>query len=89
MIFAPAFAFAMLLATLYGALAHLLVGGSFRTLSLVILASWLGFSLGHGIGGILQIEALTIGAVNVFAGTLGALVAVTTALVFLWRNRWQ
>ncbi len=87
MIIAPAFTFAIVLATLYGALTHLVIGGSLRTLSLVIIASWLGFGLGHGSGEVLQIEAFTIGSVNVFSGSLGAAVALITTSVFLWRNR--
>lgn len=89
MIFAPAFTFAVLLATLYGALTHLMIGGNFRTLSVLVLAAWLGFSLGHGAGEVLQINAIRIGEVNVFSGTLGALIALITASVFLWRNRWE
>ena len=89
MIFAPAFAFAVLLATFYAAVVHFAIGGSFRLLSILLLTSWLAFALGHGIGQVMGITPFNIGAVNVFTGTLGAIIGLTTTSILMWRQRWN
>ena len=47
---------AFLLATAYGTLFHLLIGGPARRLFLYVVVSWLGFAAGHFIGEMLQID---------------------------------
>jgi hypothetical protein len=75
----PAIAFGFVLATLYGALFHVLSGGDARRLALFLLASWVGFALGHITGDLLDVEFLDMGTINMLnalAGSLGALFLV-------------
>jgi hypothetical protein len=65
-----------LLATIYGAAFHLFVGGPTRRIVLYILASWVGFTIGHFVGDLLDIELLRLGAVHLFSASLGAWIAL-------------
>lgn len=75
----PPIVFGFLLATLYGAAFHLIFGGSARKLALYLLASWIGFVLGQVFGGILGITLFSIGVLNTFAATVGAIIALFVA----------
>lgn len=68
----PPIVFGFLLATLYGALFHLIFGGSTRQLALYLLASWLGFAIGQIFGAIFEVNMLAIGVLNTFTATFGA-----------------
>jgi uncharacterized membrane protein YeaQ/YmgE (transglycosylase-associated protein family) len=85
-IFSPSFVFGLLLATFYGALAHLIFGGGGRSLLFYILAAWVGFSIGHAVGQVMGIRLLSVGPVNVLTGTLGALIAVVTTAILSSRR---
>jgi len=67
------------LSTVLGAVFHLWLGGGSRRLALYLLAAWLGFALGHFVGEALLIDALKIGPLNAFGGTVGAAVALGAA----------
>ncbi|MFQ3536052.1 MAG: hypothetical protein SNJ58_09245 [Aggregatilineales bacterium] len=75
----PPIVFGFLLATLYGALFHLIFGGSARQLALYLLASWLGFAVGQAFGAIFEVNALRIGILNTLTATLGAWLAMLIA----------
>jgi len=81
-ILSPSFAFGLMLATLYGALAHLILGGNGRRLLFYLFASWIGFAIGQGAGRVLQIRILAIGPTSIIPATLGSLIALAAA-VFL------
>lgn len=82
----PAFTFGLLLATSYGTLAHLILGGDARRMLAYIVASWIGFGIGQGVGQVMGIRVLAIGQINVLAATLGAVIALaTTAFLSLGR----
>ena len=85
----PSLTLAILLATLYGSLAHLLLGGDGAMLAFDILTSLLGFALGQAIGQIMGITALSIGSTYVLAGSLGALIAIVTKRLLARRRRGQ
>lgn len=68
-----------ILATLFGAAFHLILGGDARRLALFLLCGWLGFALGHLIGTTLQINILNIGTLRVAAAAVGAIIAVLVA----------
>ncbi len=70
---------AVALATIYGAAFHLWQDGGARRLALYLLAGWLGFALGHILGNLLQIQILMIGELNIFAATLGSVLALFLA----------
>ncbi|MCB9451625.1 MAG: hypothetical protein H6672_09300 [Anaerolineaceae bacterium] len=82
----PTATFGFILATLCGAIFHLIMGGDARRLALFLLAGWVGFLLGHILGGILGITLVTIGMLRVFPAILGALIALVVAQVLTSRR---
>jgi uncharacterized membrane protein YeaQ/YmgE (transglycosylase-associated protein family) len=72
----PPVVFAFIIATLCGAIFHLISGGNTRRLALYLLSGWIGFALGHMLADPFSVTAFTIGQVHVLAGVLGALVAL-------------
>ncbi|MFT5194156.1 MAG: hypothetical protein ACI9EW_001915 [Cellvibrionaceae bacterium] len=70
-----------ILAIAYGAAFHLFVGGNLPSILIYLVASALGFGLGHFIGLILGIETLRLGAVYLLTASLGS----WTLLIF---TRW-
>ncbi len=82
----PAFTFGLLLATLYGAVAHLIAGGDGRRLVGLIAAAWVGFAIGQGAGQILSIRLFAVGPLNLFSATLGAAIGCLTAAVLSARR---
>ncbi|HUS93614.1 MAG TPA: hypothetical protein VMZ24_00370 [Patescibacteria group bacterium] len=73
---ASGFVLGFLLATLYGAGFHLIMGGRPRKIILYLIASWLGFAVGHFAGGFFGIETLRLGAVNLLAASIGSWLAL-------------
>lgn len=65
-----------LLATAYGAGFHLLIGGPARRILLYLLAAWIGFTIGHFLGDLLDISFLKLGALHLFSASLGAWIAL-------------
>ncbi len=68
----PSAVFGFILATIYGALFHLLVGGGVRRLALLMVSGWAGFALGHAVGLLVGLDVLKIGALRVLAATGGS-----------------
>jgi hypothetical protein len=77
----PSVTFSFILATLFGAIFHLIAGGDARRLALFLLSGWVGFSLGHILGVIFEINILNIGPLRIVAASVGALVALIVAHV--------
>lgn len=75
----PSIVFGFVLATFYGSLFHLISGGDVRRLALFLLASWVGFALGHITGDLLNVDVLDIGPLNMLNATIGALLALLLA----------
>jgi hypothetical protein len=73
---------AFVIASLLGALYHLIRGGSLRRLGLFILASNLSFFLGHVLSEILHWQLLRLGSINLFPAMLATILGLilTTAL---------
>jgi len=67
---------AFLLATAYGTLFHVLIGGPARRLFLYVIASWIGFAAGHFIGEMLQIDLLKLGPLNLLSASAGSWIAL-------------
>lgn len=78
---APALLFSLLLATLYAALFHLIVGRRVRDLWFFWLAAVVGFSAGQLVGMRLRLVPWTIGEVRIVEGTM-------IAVLFLFLARW-
>jgi uncharacterized membrane protein YeaQ/YmgE (transglycosylase-associated protein family) len=79
---APTLTFAFILATVLGALFHLIMGGDARRLALFLLAGWIGFGLGHLIGTALGINLFNVGTLRLVSATLGAIIALVAAAFF-------
>jgi hypothetical protein len=67
------------LSTAYAALFHIWQNGDTRALRNYLLAAWLGFAAGHLFGAILGVQFLQVGQLDVFSGTIGALIALVIA----------
>ena len=70
----PSLIFAFLIASLYGALYHLIRGGGPGRLFLYLILSWAGFALGHLVGIWQGWLLLPVGQLNLGMSTLGSLV---------------
>ncbi len=77
----PTFVFAFIIATLFGAIYHLVVGGDARRLAVFLLVGWIGFAVGHIAGGILDIRIFDIGRLHIVPAAVGALFALIIATV--------
>lgn len=75
----PSLILSFIIATLFGAGFHLILGGDVRRLALFLLAGWLGFGLGHGIGVLFEIDFLKIGALRIVTAAIGAILALAAA----------
>ncbi|MCE2490878.1 MAG: hypothetical protein J4G17_13025 [Anaerolineae bacterium] len=72
----PVFTFAFILATLHGAVFHIIVGGDVRRLALFMLAAWSGFALGQMMANSLELRVLLVGEIHLGPASLCALVAL-------------
>lgn len=82
----PTFTFAFIIATILGALFHLIFGGDARRLALFLLASWIGFALGHIWGVTFEINLFNIGSLRTFSAFVGALIALFVASILTGRH---
>ncbi|MBI5669723.1 MAG: hypothetical protein HZC41_17125 [Chloroflexi bacterium] len=82
----PIITLGFILATLFGAAFHLVVGGDARRLALFLLCGWIGFGLGQLVGVTLSINILNIGSLRIVTASAGAMVALLVAH-FLTSNR--
>lgn len=65
-----------LLATIYGAAFHLILGGPLRRILAYLFAAWLGFSIGQFIGDFLNLELLKLGKIHLVSASIGAWLAL-------------
>jgi uncharacterized membrane protein YeaQ/YmgE (transglycosylase-associated protein family) len=82
----PALSFSLLLATLCGALVHLIFGGDGGQLLTDVLASWAGFAIGQAVGDVFGIVVGSIGPVHIAIATTGALLAIAVARLLMPRR---
>ncbi len=85
----PIVVFAFMIATLMGAVCHLLVGGDVKRLALFFLASWVGFGLGQGIGVAFRMELLTIGTLRFPAAVVTAILLLIITILFTTAQKRQ
>jgi hypothetical protein len=77
----PALLFGFIIASLYGALFHLVRGGGPARLFLFMVLSWLGFALGHIIGNWGGWILFPMGPLNLGAATIGSILLLAISLV--------
>jgi len=77
----PALFFGFVIASLYGALFHMVRGGSPVRLLLFMALSWLGFALGHIIGIWRGWILFPIGPLNFGAATIGSILSLALSLI--------
>ena len=77
----PSLVFALLIASLYGALYHLIRGGGLGRLLLFLIFGWVGFVVGHLIG-------LWQGWILIPLGELNLGLSTLSSLVFLVAGDW-
>ncbi len=68
----PTIVFTLLIASLYGAVYHLIRDGGPWKLLLYVLFSWIGFWLGQIFGSWLEIRFITVGPLNLGFSTAGS-----------------
>jgi len=69
----PSLIFALLIASLYGALYHLIRGGGLGRLLLFLIFGWTGFAAGHFLGIWRGWVLLPVGEINLGLSTLGSI----------------
>jgi len=78
----PSLIFAFLIASLYGALYHLIRDGGLGRLFQFLLLSWVGFALGHLVGIWQGWQFLPLGQLNFGMSTLGSLILMIARDLF-------
>jgi hypothetical protein len=63
------------------------MGGDGRRLAALIIAGWVGFSIGQGIGQIFDIHLLAVGPLNMLSASLGAFLATTSTGILSAQHR--
>lgn len=74
----PGLLLGMIIASLIGALFHLLRGGGLGRLLLYLLMAWVGFWAGHILGAIQNWTFLSIGPLRLGTAVIGSLVALSS-----------
>ncbi len=70
----PAIFFGVVLSSAYGTAFHFWKGGSLNKLLLYVVLAWLGFWIGHILGGLVGWSFASVGPINTGMATLGSLV---------------
>jgi len=68
----PILLLGFVISTLYGAAFHFWRGGSLKRLLLYISLSWMGFLVGHFVGGMLNYSLWSIGVLHAGMATAGS-----------------
>jgi len=69
----PALAFGIIFSTLFGAVVHLVTGGSLGRLLIFIVFSWIGFWGGHLLGSSLGWTFWSLGPLHMGMATVGSI----------------
>jgi len=70
----PSLVLALMIASLYGALYHLIRGGGLGRLLLFLIFGWMGFAAGHFLGIWRDWVLIPIGELNLGLSTLGSFI---------------
>jgi len=80
----PAILFGIVLSTAYGTAFHFWKGGSLNKLLLYVILAWLGFWIGHIVGGLIGWSFAAVGPINAGLATVGSAIFL---LVGEWLGR--
>jgi hypothetical protein len=69
----PAIFFGVVLSSAYGTAFHFWKGGTLNKLFYYVILAWLGFWIGHFVGGLIGWSFAAIGPLNTGMATLGSL----------------
>lgn len=84
----PTVTLGFILATLIGAVCHLIFGGDARRLALFLLTGWLGFAVGHVAGVVMGFGILNIGSLRIVPAVIGSLIGIAFSY-FLTSDRFR
>jgi len=70
----PGIVLGIVLSSLYGSAFHLWRGGNLGRLFLYLVLSWVGFWIGHIVGGQLGWTFATVGSLNLGMATIGSFI---------------
>lgn len=82
----PTLMLGFVLATLLGALAHLIFGGDARRLAAFLIAGWVGFVIGQIAATLFHWNFLNIGTLHVLPAVLSSIGLISTVLLFSARR---
>ena len=83
----PLFAFSFVIATMLGAICHLIFGGGARRLAVILLGSWAGFALGQVAGESFDVSIFMIGELHLFTSLVGSIFFLMMVLIFTTERR--
>ncbi len=66
----------LFLATAYGAIFHLIMGGPPRKIALYVISSWIGFIVGHFAGAWFGLDLFRLGTIYLLSASIGAWLAI-------------
>jgi uncharacterized membrane protein YeaQ/YmgE (transglycosylase-associated protein family) len=80
----PSFILGIIISSLYGAVYHLIRGGSLGRLLLYLIFSWTGFWVGQFLATRLEISFINVGPLHLAAATIGS---ITFLVVGDWLSK--
>lgn len=83
----PIFVFGFIVATLFGAGFHLVLGGDMHRMANFLLVGWGGFLFGHLAGVFLSVDLLNIGTLRFLPASFGAFIALFFAQAVTAKKR--
>lgn len=75
----PSILLGVVLSSLFGAVYHLIRGGSGKRLLAYLIAGWAGFWLGHLVGQVFDFTFFSIGPLRLGTATIGAVLTLILA----------
>lgn len=73
----------LIIATLSGALFHLVRGGRIRHLFLFLIVAWISFFIGHFFSESIAWHLLRVGALNLFPALLATILGLVLTAIFI------
>lgn len=78
--------FGILLASVYGALFHVIFGGPLKMVIIYVIAAWIGFLIGQFVGDLINFEFLKLGKIHLVSASIGAWLALLSTWWLVGQN---